>query len=104
MNSPLAVRSDIIFPAWTEDRAMLGSNPSADPGTQTKGAGRPKGVPLLPVCTALSKTLWDEYQSDKPNVVLTRTAYLSTSSVTFTLNQYSIPKTILAISPSVLWL
>jgi len=27
-------------PAWTEDRAMLGSNPSADPGAKTEAGYR----------------------------------------------------------------
>jgi len=36
--------------AWAEDRAMLGSNPSADPGPKTE-AGCPDGVPRFAFLT-----------------------------------------------------
>lgn len=39
MISHLAMRNAMIVPAWTEDRAMLGSNPSAAPGAETEAPG-----------------------------------------------------------------
>ena len=69
-------------PTWTEDRAMLGSNPSADPGAETKEARCPTGI-------SLALTLSDQQQSDKPTVAPSVTVHLSTSAVTFTPNRHT---------------
>jgi len=47
--------------AWAEDRALLRSNPSADPGAKT-GAGAGNHLAPLPFCQ-----LRDWHQSDKPS-------------------------------------
>jgi hypothetical protein len=64
----------------TEGRAILGSNPSADPGAETKGAGLYSSDPL-------DRALSDQHQCVKPTVASRATVYLSTSAVTFTPNQ-----------------
>jgi hypothetical protein len=48
---PLSRASLRLDMAWAEDRAMLGSNPSADPGAEM-GRG---GVPLCPCCLLAKK-------------------------------------------------
>ncbi len=82
MISHLLVRSAMIVPTWTEDRAMLGSNPSAVPGAETEGPGQRPGVPPD------SRALRDQHQCDKPTVASRATVYLSTRAVTFTPNQH----------------
>src|SRR5947209_17120944 len=52
----------MIVSTWTEDRAMLGSNPSAVPGAATEGPGHQPGVPPD------SRALRDQHQCDKPIV------------------------------------
>src|SRR5437763_10140503 len=52
----------MIVSTWTEDRAMLGSNPSAVPGAATEGPGHRPGVPPD------SGSLRDQHQCDKPIV------------------------------------
>src|SRR5437763_10682517 len=52
----------MIVSTWTEDRAMLGSNPSAVPGAATEGPGHRPGVPPD------SGALRDQHQCDKPIV------------------------------------
>src|ERR1700682_4397824 len=62
MISHLLLRNAMIVATWTEDRAMLGSNPSAVPGAETEGPGHRPGVP------ADSRALRDQHQCDKPIV------------------------------------
>ena len=45
VSSRASLRLDM---AWAEDRAMLGSNPSADPGAEM-GRGRVPALPLLSI-------------------------------------------------------
>jgi hypothetical protein len=81
VRSLLAPSGAMIASTWTEDRATLGSDPSADPGAHTEGRG---------ACTEprFLAPLRDEHQCDKPNVAAHATAYLSTNSVAFTPNQH----------------
>src|SRR6202171_3433887 len=60
MISQLLLRNAMIVSTWTEDRAMLGSTPSAVPGAETEGPGHRPGVP------ADSRALRDQHQCDKP--------------------------------------
>jgi hypothetical protein len=62
MTSHLLLRGAMIASTWTEDRAMLGSNPSAVPGAETEGPGHRPGVPPD------FKALRDQQQRDKPTV------------------------------------
>src|ERR1700682_6803130 len=62
MISQLLLRNAMIVSTWTEDRAMLGSTPSAVPGAETEGPGHRPGVP------ADSRALRDQHQCDKPIV------------------------------------
>jgi hypothetical protein len=50
--------------AWAEDRALLRSNPSADPGAKTEG---PAACPLAGCRPSLNHPLRDWHQSDKPS-------------------------------------
>ena len=84
MRSRPALRGITIVPTWTEDRAMLGSNPSAVPGAHTEG-GRPQRAPRN-----LSQPFRDEHQCVKPTLASHATVYLSTSAVSFTPNQHRV--------------
>lgn len=50
--------------AWAEDRAMLGSNPGADPGAKTEVGGDELSN-LSPPCLSLNTQLRDWHSSDK---------------------------------------
>ena len=47
--------------AWAEDRALLRSNPSADPGAKTEGRA------VRTAAAARPSTLRDWHESDKPS-------------------------------------
>jgi hypothetical protein len=50
---------------WAEDRALLGSNPSADPGAKTGvGAGRACSAPLPALIAGVFR---DWHESEKPS-------------------------------------
>jgi len=79
---------------WAEDRALLRSNPSADPGAKTEG----RAVRFATGRPASSPALWDWHDIDKPSrqdaTILRQYAALSLanpkrSEFQFTLNQDS---------------
>ena len=49
--------------SWTEDRATVGTDPSADPAAKTKGGLGGKTTAHAPLL--ISTSLWDWHQSDK---------------------------------------
>jgi hypothetical protein len=65
VRSLLATSGAMILPTWTEDRATLGSDPSADPGAHTED----RGVSVAPRSLI---PLRDEHQCVKPTWPLTR--------------------------------
>jgi len=60
------MRSDALQTklTWAEDRALLRSNPSADPGAKTEG---PAACPQAGCRPSLNHPLRDWHQSDKPS-------------------------------------
>ena len=44
-----------ILPAWAEDRATVGTDPSADPGAKTEGAAQRAALSFFPPSGLASK-------------------------------------------------
>ena len=84
MRSLPALRGIMIVPTWTEDRAMLGSNPSAVPGAHT-----PKGCGVNTASHSISLSPFGmSTNALNPPVASHATVYLATRAVSFTPNQH----------------